>query len=143
MDALGAWLGAPSWVWGACFMVGFVLLSALTMALTRLPVRSVPPPWSPAAPAGVGRNSEGREDAMAEWKVVRTAPDQLTGEMWVDALQEADIVAKIGPGDTASFMGTSVMSVRVLVAEERLQEAAALLDEAFGAEDEALEVEED
>jgi hypothetical protein len=125
---LAGWLGAPVWVWGACFMVGFVLLSALTMALVRVPVRNVPPPWSPPAP----REGDEGSDPMAEWKMVRLAPDQLTGEMWVDALQGGDIVAKIGPGDTASFMGTTAMSVRVLVPEERLDEAAALLNEAFG-----------
>lgn len=37
----------PVWVWATLVMIGFVALSALTMWLTRLPVRRVPPPVSP------------------------------------------------------------------------------------------------
>ena len=45
-DALLA-SGGPKWVWAALLMAGFVALSALTMALTRIPARHTPPPLVP------------------------------------------------------------------------------------------------
>ncbi len=36
--------GAPTWVWAVLLTVGFVVLSALTMALARLPAQRAPPP---------------------------------------------------------------------------------------------------
>ncbi len=64
-----------------------------------------------------------------KWVVVRVAPDQLSAEMWVAFLREEGVPALIKPSDAISFMGTSALSCRVLVAEERLTEAEAVLAE--------------
>ena len=61
------------------------------------------------------------------WVVVATAPDQLTAELWVDRLREAGVPALIKPSDAVSFLGTSALSCRVLVPEERLADASDLL----------------
>jgi hypothetical protein len=64
-----------------------------------------------------------------KWAVVRVAPDQLSAEMWVAFLREEGVPALIKPSDAISFMGTSALSCRVLVPEERLTEAEAVLAE--------------
>ena len=64
-----------------------------------------------------------------QWVVVRVAPDQLSAEMWVAFLREEGVPALIKPSDAISFMGTSALSCRVLVPEERLTEAEAVLAE--------------
>ena len=64
-----------------------------------------------------------------QWVVVRVAPDQLSAEMWVAFLREEGVPALIKPSDAISFMGTSALSCRVLVPEERLVEAEAALAE--------------
>ena len=64
-----------------------------------------------------------------QWAVVRVAPDQLSAEMWVAFLREEGVPALIKPSDAISFMGTSALSCRVLVPEERLTEAEAVLAE--------------
>jgi len=46
-DALLASAGMPRWVWAALLMAAFVGVSALTMLLTRYPVRRAPPPVAP------------------------------------------------------------------------------------------------
>lgn len=66
---------------------------------------------------------------VKDWEVVRVAPDQLTGEMWVELLRDAGMPALIRPSDAVSFLGTSALSCRVLVPKERLVEAAELLRE--------------
>ncbi|OGO49400.1 MAG: hypothetical protein A2148_06855 [Chloroflexi bacterium RBG_16_68_14] len=71
-----------------------------------------------------------------DWVVVRVAPDQLIAEMWVDLLRQEGVPALIKPSDAVSFMGTSALSCRVLVPQERLEEAEALLADQFG-DDEA------
>ncbi len=43
-EPLTASTGAPSWVWAALLMAGFVGLTAVTMALVRLPLVQKPPP---------------------------------------------------------------------------------------------------
>lgn len=63
------------------------------------------------------------------WTVVRVAPDQLTAEMWVAMLREDGMPAFIKPSDAVSFLGTSGLSCRLLVPEERLEEAKAILEE--------------
>ncbi len=77
-----------------------------------------------------------------KWVVARVAPDQLTAEMWVALLREEGVPALIKPSDAVSFLGISGLSCRVLVPEERLEEAEALLaeqpvDEGLGIDDEA------
>ena len=64
-----------------------------------------------------------------KWVVVRVAPDQLSAEMWVAFLREEGVPALIKPSDAISFMGTSALSCRVLVPEERLTEAESVLAE--------------
>ena len=64
-----------------------------------------------------------------KWVLVRVAPDQLSAEMWVAFLREEGVPALIKPSDAISFMGTSALSCRVLVPEERLTEAEAVLVE--------------
>jgi hypothetical protein len=72
---------------------------------------------------------------MAEdWMIVRVAPDQLTAEMWVELLREAGVPARIKASDAVSFMGTSSFGCRVLVPEERLDDAEALLADQLGDE---------
>jgi hypothetical protein len=71
------------------------------------------------------------------WVVVRVAPDQLSAEMWVALLREEGVPALIKPSDAVSFLGTSGLSCRVLVPEERLADAEALLAERLESNDEA------
>lgn len=61
--------------------------------------------------------------------VLVTAPDQLTAEMWRDVLLEEGIPAIVNPQDTLSFMGLSGRPCRLMVPEERLKEAEAILAE--------------
>jgi hypothetical protein len=70
-----------------------------------------------------------------KWVVARVAPDQLTAEMWVALLRESGVAAQINPADAASYLGTSVLGCRVMVPDERLPEAEALLRERAGPED--------
>ena len=64
-----------------------------------------------------------------KWVVVITAPDQLTAEMWRELLVDAEIPARLGPGDVASFLGVSTYPCRVMVPRERLAEAADALSQ--------------
>ena len=63
-----------------------------------------------------------------------TAPDQLTAEMWQELLHNDGIPAVIRAGDTASYMGVSNAPCRLMVPEDRLQEARRLLEEHLGPE---------
>jgi hypothetical protein len=67
-----------------------------------------------------------------KWKNLATAPDQLTAEMWCELLREAGIPAMIQPSDAVSFLGVSPSRCRVIVPEERYDEAAAVLREKMG-----------
>ena len=78
---------------------------------------------------------------VKDWEVVRVAPDQLTGEMWVELLRDAGMPALIRPSDAVSFPGTSALSCRVLVPKERLAEAAELLREQLAGGADAVEPE--
>ncbi|MDZ4278379.1 MAG: DUF2007 domain-containing protein, partial [Dehalococcoidia bacterium] len=118
--------GAPAWVWAALIVTGFVGLSGFTIWLARFPTRWTPPPFDASEPAG----EAGRSDTMAEdWHVVRTAPDQLIAEMWVDLLRAEGVPARIKASDAVSFLGTSGLSCRVLVPEDRLADAEAVLSQ--------------
>ena len=75
--------------------------------------------------------TEREKNLSEDWVVARVAPDQLTAEMWVALLREEGVPALIKPSDAVSFLGTSGLSCRVLVPEERLAEAEAVLDERF------------
>jgi len=62
-----------------------------------------------------------------KWVHVATAPDQLSAEIWVDLLHDEGIPALISPSDAVSFLGISGLSCRVLVPDDRLPEARAVL----------------
>ena len=64
-----------------------------------------------------------------EWVVVRVAPDQLSAEMWVDLLRGEGVPALIRPSDAVSFLGTTALGCRIMVPEEHLSDAEALLEE--------------
>ena len=66
------------------------------------------------------------------WVVLTTAPDQLSAEMWEGLLKEAGFPAVVRPGDTASYLGVTSSPCRLLVPQERLEEARAFLKERLG-----------
>ncbi|MEE8442683.1 MAG: DUF2007 domain-containing protein [Dehalococcoidia bacterium] len=66
------------------------------------------------------------------WVYLTTAPDQITAEMWRELLYNDDVPAMIRAGDTASFLGVTSAPCRLMVPEERLQEARGLLEERLG-----------
>lgn len=74
-----------------------------------------------------------------KWKVLTTAPNQLTAEIWCEILKEEGITATIKPGDAVSFLGVSPFSCRVMVPEDMMAEAEEVLadyvnhsDESYG-----------
>ena len=62
-----------------------------------------------------------------KWTSAATAPNQLTAEIWCDLLQEQGIPAVIEPRDAVSFLGISSRPCRVMVPEDRVEEARAML----------------
>ncbi|MFQ5875633.1 MAG: DUF2007 domain-containing protein [Dehalococcoidia bacterium] len=62
-----------------------------------------------------------------KWKLLVTAPNQLTAEMWRGLLADNGIPAVLRPEDTFSFLGVSSRPCRLLVSEEKLDEARELL----------------
>ena len=60
---------------------------------------------------------------MSDWVHLVTAPDQLTGEIWVSILRDAGLRAMIRPSDAVSFLGVSPFGCRVQVREEDLDRA--------------------
>ena len=46
---------------------------------------------------------------------MRTAPDQLSAEIWRGLLEAEDIPAMLAPGDAMSFLGVSPVPCRLLV----------------------------
>ncbi len=62
-----------------------------------------------------------------KWKHLATAPNQITAEMWRDLLVEEGIPALVAPQDAVSFMGVSALPCRIMVPEEKLDEAATIL----------------
>ena len=67
--------------------------------------------------------------ANVKWVVVATAPDQLTAESWRGLLVDANVPARLRPGDTSSFLGVSGLPCGVMVPETLLQEAQDILAE--------------
>ena len=70
--------------------------------------------------------------SRTRWVYLTTAPDQLTAELWQELLRNENVPAMVRAGDTASFMGVSNAPCRLMVPEERLQEARRLLEERLG-----------
>ena len=67
-----------------------------------------------------------------KWKSLATAPDQLTAEMWCELLRNEGVPAMVQPSDAVSFLGVSPSVCRVIVPEDRREEAAAILRERMG-----------
>ncbi len=61
------------------------------------------------------------------WRLLATAPDQLTAEMWREMLRQHGIPVVISPGDTSSFMGVSPFPCRLMVAGGYLEQAQEIL----------------
>ena len=68
------------------------------------------------------------------WVYLTTAPDQITAEMWQQLLRNEEVPAMVRAGDTTSFLGVSGAPCRLMVPEERLQEARTLLEDHLGPE---------
>jgi hypothetical protein len=66
-----------------------------------------------------------------KWVLLATAPNQLTAEIWVEFLRGEGIPALIRASDAVSFLGVSPLSCRVLVPDDRLREARAVLAAKF------------
>ena len=112
---------APTWVWAALVMAGFVGLTLITMALARLPVRRPPPPLGAGpveAPHGAAEH-----ESDTNWVVAGVAPDQATAKTWTERLIEQGVPAQVAASDP---------NYRVLVPEERLKEAQAALARPVG-----------
>jgi hypothetical protein len=62
------------------------------------------------------------------WAVLRTAPDQLSAEIWRGLLEAEGIPATLAPGDVVSYLGVSATPCRVLVPEALLAAAERALD---------------
>ena len=71
------------------------------------------------------------------WAVVRTAPDQLTAEIWRGLLEAEQIPATLAPGDAVSFLGVSPVPCRLLVPELLLSAAERVLEDELGIGEEA------
>ena len=67
-----------------------------------------------------------------QWVALAIAPDQLTAEMWCELLRNEDIPAMVQPSDAVSFLGVSVTACRVVVPDDRREEAAAVLQREMG-----------
>ena len=66
---------------------------------------------------------------MSDWVHLITAPDQLTGEIWVSILRDAGLRAMIRPSDAVSFLGVSAYGCRVQVMQEDLTQARQVISE--------------
>lgn len=122
--------GPPPELWAALLLAGFVLLSLFAMWLASVAVGQ--PPAHRDEPLSL--TSEG-DPSDRDWSVLRVAPDQLTAEMWVALLREEGVPAAIKPSDAVSFLGMSTLGCRVLVPNDRLERARALLAERVGEEE--------
>lgn len=79
-------------------------------------------------------SSRGADKARSEvqWVTAATAPDQLTGEIWRQLLQQESIPSMLEPHDTISFLGVSLSPVRVLVPLETVARAREVLADIQG-----------
>jgi hypothetical protein len=66
------------------------------------------------------------------WVNLATAPDQLTAEMWCELLRNEGIPAMVRPSDAMSFLGVSPKTTRIVVAEDRRDEAEEVLRREMG-----------
>lgn len=70
----------------------------------------------------------------ARWVYLATAPDQLTAELWANLLQNEGLPVQVRGGDTSSFLGVTVVPCRLMVLEDRLEEARQIMAEELGVE---------
>ena len=65
-----------------------------------------------------------------------TAPDQLTAEMWCELLKNEGVPAMVEPKDVITYyLGVSFIPCRILVPEDRLEEAKEILGQLEEGED--------
>ncbi len=57
-----------------------------------------------------------------------TAPDQLVAEMWQEMLAQEGIQGVISPSDAVSFLGVTSIPCRVLVPEDQVEAARAIIE---------------
>ena len=69
-----------------------------------------------------------------KWTQLTTAPDQLMAEMWRDLLLNEGIPAALRSGDISSYFGVTTYPCRILVDEERIEEARETLEGYLGRE---------
>lgn len=67
------------------------------------------------------------EDEDPKWTPVVTAPDQLTAEMWQEAMLAESVPCMLAPQDTISFMGLAAFPVRLMVPLEMRARAREIL----------------
>ncbi|MBI4338722.1 MAG: DUF2007 domain-containing protein [Chloroflexi bacterium] len=67
--------------------------------------------------------------AKSRWVYLVTAPDQLTAEMWSELLRSEGLPVMVRSGDTASYLGVSFVPCRLLVREDRQEDARRVLAE--------------
>ena len=70
------------------------------------------------------------------WVLAATAPTQLIAEMWQGLLDQDDIPTRIVPSDTSMFGGVMSLPCRLMVPDDRLDDAQVLL---AGVADQGLE----
>ena len=68
------------------------------------------------------------------WVYLTTAPDQTTAEMWEGLLRNEGVPVIVRAGDTASYLGVFTGPCRLMVLEERLEEAREVITERLGPE---------
>ena len=64
-----------------------------------------------------------------EWVHLATAPDQITAEIWIEALRDQGIAARMHPSDAVSFLGIAGHGCRIQVPAEDLERAQELVPE--------------
>ncbi len=61
-----------------------------------------------------------------KWVTFATAPDQITGEIWCQIIQQSGIDCRLRDANP-SFLGISVLPVRLACPEQYEHEAASIL----------------
>ena len=72
--------------------------------------------------------------ARDRWVYLTTAPDQTTAEMWEGLLRNEGLPVMVRSGDTASYLGVFTGPCRLMVLEERLEDARGVITERLGPE---------
>ena len=64
------------------------------------------------------------------WVLAATAPTQLLAELWAGLLDLEEIPTRVVPSDTSMFGGVMSLPCRLMVPDDRLSDAQALLVDA-------------